>query len=468
MITRQLIAAHEQISIAHEMKKNHAVLLTEWVYQDHDETVWFTIYLSQKAGLHFIQSLLEKNNPILFDLSEIFPVCNRLQRTIAELFNIPTLNSKDNREWLTHNKPYSFQSLSTNDAHEIPVGPVHAGIIEPGHFRFSVIGEEILKLETRFGYAHKGIHALLKNKSIEDAQKIIGRVSGDSTVAYANAFAIACEDAVGFALSEKIKIERAILLERERIANHIGDIGAIINDTGMPTMQSFFQILKEKILRANKKYYCHRYAMDIIKPFEKNNILSAENYHAMMTEYNQLNQALYELKIMVDSHHGLQDRLQTTGIVTHDQAIQLGLLGLTAKASGIDNDVRRIFSDRLYNNKITACDNKTGDVAARISVRFKESFESLQLIQSWIPLLSENHADVISESKKIGIGCVEGWRGPITVILSIKNNVITWCHCHDPSWQNWLAIEHAVMENIVADFPLINKSFNLSYSGSDC
>lgn len=175
---------------------------------------------------------------------------------------------------------------------------------------------------------------------------------------------------------------------------------------------------------------------------------------------------------IVETDGGLQDRLQTTGMISTEQAHQLGLLGLAAKASGIDLDLRRWFpADSMIPNFISACSTTTGDVAARVAIRFKESLESIHLIRKFIEQREANespiHADERPSPTHIGIGIVEGFRGSVTVIVSLDNNRVEWCHFHDPSWQNWLAVEYAILNNIVADFPLINKSFNLSYSGQD-
>ena len=473
---------HDQSSLASLIKTNHGVLLTEWIYAETTgHFIWSVLYLIQ-SDLYCLQSELNFKSPYIMDLSHTYPVSNRLHRTIYELYAIPTVHSNDTRPWLNHghfpigilNQPfnqtqehYSFIKVSGQGVHEIPVGPVHAGIIEPGHFRFSVVGERILKLEERLGYTHKGIHKLLMNASLEKAHQLMGRISGDSTVAYAYAFAKACEQVKGVTPHPSIQLERNICLERERLSNHIGDIGAIINDCAMPSLQSSFTILKEQLLRKNYEYSGHRYLMDCIKPFNSERLFTQKQFNNMDDELNLIQDSLTSLKKIVDNHFGLQDRLCTTGIITPEQAQYLGLLGLASKASNIDNDLRRLIEN---NNIITPCIDQQGDVAARVNVRFKECFESIQLIMDYSrqielnSFLNETQTQTINP---IGFGLVEGWRGPITVIVYLKDNHVSWCHFHDPSWQNWLALEYAVHNNIVADFPLINKSFNLSYSGHD-
>lgn len=486
----------QQKEIASFMKKNEGVLLTEWVSPNNKlNTInWFTFYLLPTEGLYCIQSVLHKKFPRLLDLSQEYPVCYRLQRAIYELTRISTKNTKDKRFWLNHgyfplgvlnqnsklklspSSHYAFKKVTGEGVHEIPVGPVHAGIIEPGHFRFSVVGERILKLEERLGYTHKGIHQLLRNKSIEEAAKLIGRVSGDSTVAYAYAFAKACEQAKHYCVNENVMMERNICLERERLCNHIGDIGAIINDAGLPSLQASFNCLKEQLLRYNAKYFGHRYLMDCIKPFTEKLLLITSHLQIMKLELIELEENLLRLEEIVNQHLGLQDRIQNTGIISMKLAKDLGLLGVVSKASGVDYDIRRLLPSTVYDTTfISSCNMTAGDVAARVAVRFKENFESIKLIQKLIETLCDTKDNIYKEQKfsssnheiNMGIGVVEGWRGPISVIVSMDENHLDWCHFHDPSWQNWLALEYAVMDNIVADFPLINKSLNLSYSGHD-
>lgn len=486
-ISHQRASSAEQINIAAAMKLEQGILLTEWVAPDSDfgASIWYTLYLLPKKGLCCIQSPLDPTAPCLSDLSEYFPVANRLQRAIYDLTGIPTKDSADKRPWLNHGnftaeklKPsseYAFKQVAGQGVHEVAVGPVHAGIIEPGHFRFSVVGERVLKLEERFGYAHKGIHHLLKKTSLEQAAKIIGRVSGDSTVAFAWAFAMACEHAAGFQVDAQIFLHRSVLLERERIINHLNDIGAIVNDAGMPSLQASFHLLKEQCLRQNAKYFQHRYLMDSIASFTSNITLPLETISTMLLELTTLKTEVLTLQEICDTQHGLQDRLQTTGMLSTAQAQQLGVLGVTAKASGIDLDIRRLLHyPPYYADSISICQTTAGDVAARVAVRFKEIYESIGLIQTLLCQLQDTTIEATTrpysdsvDANGIGFGCVEGWRGTVTVIVSLKNSVVDWCHFHDSSWQNWLAIEFAMMNNIVADFPLINKSFNLSYSGAD-
>lgn len=480
----------EQKIIAAHIKSHQGIFLTEWIALDDQshETHWYVFYYYQSRWV-CVQSSLNSKRPALVDLSDLFPVTHRLQRAIYDLTKVTTQKTKDRRPWLSHGyfitgalnpytqstryakTTYAFTKVSGNGVHEIPVGPVHASIIEPGHFRFSVVGERILKLEERLGYTHKGIHHLLIGKTMQEGAKLLGRVSGDATIAYTYAFAQACETQLKIKMDTHTQLMRAILLERERLINHIGDIGAIINDTGFASLATQFLILKEMLVRENATLTNHRYMMDVIIPAQAIARWDKKIIETSLNQLTTLAQQLSELQAICQQHHGLQDRLKTTGVVSQDTAQSLGLLGVSAKASNIAVDARNVdncFSDTDINFIVVT--EKTGDVAARVNVRFRECQQSIEMIKTFLAMISQSmiqKLSTIQEQSTIGINCVEGWRGPICVAVQLKNGRIAWCHFHDPSWQNWLALEYAVLGNIVADFPLINKSFNLSYSGQD-
>ncbi|MEP6702452.1 MAG: NADH-quinone oxidoreductase subunit C [Betaproteobacteria bacterium] len=428
-------------------------------------------------------------------ISEPFPAAGRMQRAIADLFGIHANEQAGAMPWLRHGawpadryplrrdfgasgsyaqQPdlYRFVRVEGDGVHEIPVGPVHAGTIEPGHFRFSVIGERVLRLEERLGYTHKGIEKRFEAMTLSDGAKLAGRISGDSTVAYAWAYAMAVESATGVTPPPRALWLRALFLERERIANHLGDLGFLGNDAGFAFGLMQFSRMKEDMLRTNASLFGHRYLMDAIVPGGVVPDVDDGGIAQLRTELAALASGVALMRGIYDNHAGLQDRLMTTGIVTPELAERLGLTGLAARASGQPFDLRVQFPVSPYDVLgVKAVTQPVGDVAARVAVRFDEVLESLRLsgaILDQIP--AGEFADSIPKTKKqgAGIGCVEGWRGPVLIALeTAPGNRITRLHPHDPSWQNWPALAHAVIGNIVPDFPLINKSFNLSYSGHD-
>ena len=356
--------------------------------------------------------------------------------------------------------------------HEIPVGPVHAGAIEPGHFRFSVVGETVLRLEERLGYKHKGIEKRFESMTLGEGVRLAGRVSGDSTVAFSWAYSMAVESAAEITPPPRALWLRALLLERERIANHLGDLGFLGNDAALAFGLAQFLRLKEDCLRAHHALFGHRYLMDTVVPGGVARDLAPEGMERLRRETAELEKSVNLLKSIYDEHAGLQDRFINCGHVSRELADRLGLTGVAGRASGQAWDMRVEVPCIPYAElDVRMGSHRNGDVAARVAVRFEEVFESLRLtrlILDRLPLgeIAAGVPDV--PAGRFGVGWIEGWRGDVLVALETGNaGGIARCHAHDPSWQNWPLLEHAVIGNIVPDFPLINKSFNLSYSGHD-
>jgi len=423
-----------------------------------------------------------------------FPCASRMQRAMADLSGVRATDP-DARAWLRHNAwppdfhplldpaarltgheagvdVYPFVRVDGEGVHEIPVGPVHAGIIEPGHFRFSVVGEKVLRLEERLGYVHKGIERRFTELNVQDAHRLAARVSGDSAVSFSWAYCQALEGIAGVPLPPRAAWLRAVCLELERVANHLGDLGALGNDAGFAFGLAQFSRLKEQLLRACDKAFGERYLMNIIVPGGTNADLGSIEAQELQSSVEAIAQEAAVLRTVYDEHEGVRDRFTGAGIVAPELAKRLGLTGLAGRASGQAFDLRVDLPCPPYTEvAVTKIGRSTGDVAARVTVRFEELTESCRLITSLItglPHGPRRAAVPMPADGALGIGLIEGWRGPVLVALEVGAvGTITRCHPHDPSWQNWPALEHAIIGNIVPDFPLINKSFNLSYSGHD-
>ena len=265
---------------------------------------------------------------------------------------------------------------------------------------------------------------------------------------------------------------RALALERERLANHLGDLGAIGNDAGLAFGLVQFSSLKEQLLRLNQQVYGQRYLFDYVIPGGVAVDPDQQWLDALREEATRLEQAISALRTIYDDHGGLQDRLRDTGVLSPTLARTHGALGLVGRASGVARDVRIDQPwppyDKLPPKPVLAT---AGDVAARVQVRFEECMASLHLCRSLLQTLAPGpHLAALPASTPggVGLGLIEGWRGPLLIVLeTASGNRIRYCHAHDPSWQNWPLLEHAIHGNIVPDFPLINKSFNLAYSGHD-
>ncbi|HXF15353.1 MAG TPA: NADH-quinone oxidoreductase subunit C [Burkholderiales bacterium] len=433
------------------------------------------------------------------DLTPLFPCANRMQRAVADLLGIAAQDASDQRSWLNHGAwspahfplrqkssgdaiasdrqpgDYPFVRVEGDGVHEIPVGPVHAGIIEPGHFRFSIVGEKVLRLEQRLGYTHKGIDKRFEQLAPMEAHRLAGRVSGDSTVAFAWAYCMALESAAGCKISARGAWLRALMLERERVANHLGDLGALGNDASFSFGLAQFSRLREDWLRTSAAIFGHRLMMDCVVPGGVATDIDRAAIDLIDQQCDAVEREVQILRNIYDEHAGLQDRFITTGRVQPALAAQLGLTGLAGRASGQAADLRSDHPFPPYDAlEVKMATHRNGDVAARVTVRFEETIESLRLIRALCKGLPGGAVMTELElpaTGSRGAGWVEGWRGEVLVILELEADAngshIRRCHCHDPSWQNWPVLEHAVIGNIVPDFPLINKSFNLSYSGHD-
>jgi Ni,Fe-hydrogenase III large subunit/Ni,Fe-hydrogenase III component G len=428
------------------------------------------------------------------DLAEHFLCAVRLQRAMADLSGLHTEGSDDVRPWLDHGlwapgpaplqqgaqphglaglpADYAFVRVEGDGVHEIAVGPVHAGIIEPGHFRFSVVGEKVLRLEQHLGYVHKGIERRFTELPPQDAYRLAGRVSGDSTVAYAWAYCMALESAWGCEPPARAAWLRAVLLERERVANHLGDLGALGNDAALAFGLAQFSRLREDWQRLSGELFGHRLMMDAIVPGGVAVDLPGAAADRLRRQCEAIETEVRRLRTVYDEHAGLQDRFVGTGRVLPALAAQLGLAGMAGRASGQSADLRCDHDWAPYAQcKLKAATHRDGDVAARVALRFDEVFESLRFLGAacaGLPTGSLRAELAPPGAATLGAGWVEGWRGEVLVAIETgADGRIQRCHCHDPSWQNWPVLEHAVIGNIVPDFPLINKSFNLSYSGHD-
>ncbi|MBV8471626.1 MAG: NADH-quinone oxidoreductase subunit C [Burkholderiaceae bacterium] len=435
---------------------------------------------SFEAGLAWIELPLAEDQAYP-DLSGLFPSAVRMQRAARDLDGVQAEDAADQRPWLDHGlwagqaqpAPYDFVRVDGEGVHEIGVGPVHAGIIEPGHFRFSVVGEKVLRLEQRLGYVHKGIARRFTELAPLDAYRLAGRVSGDSTVAYAWAYCMALEATANGAVPERAQWLRAVLLERERVASHLADLGALGNDAGFAFGLAQFSRLREEWLRLSALLFGHRLMMDRIVPGGVAIDLDAEGCRQLIEQCDALDPVLRRLHTIYDEHAGVQDRFLTTGRVSPQLAARLGLTGLAGRASAQTWDLRCNPSMPPYDQlDVTMATHLNGDVAARVTVRFDEVMESLRLLRELCRRLPAGplRAELTpGAGGPVGAGWIEGWRGEIFVGLELDESgrTIQRCHCHDPSWQNWPVLEHAIIGNIVPDFPLINKSFNLSYSGHD-
>ena len=451
-------------------------LISLWAARGADDPSSAAVYAAYwiEAGLLLTELAMapEEADAPYPGLETLFPSASRMQRAAFELYRVRSTDP-DQRPWLHHARAdYDFVRVEGEGVHEIAVGPVHAGTIEPGHFRFSVVGEKVLRLEERFGYAHKGIEKRFTELPILEGNRLAARVSGDSAVAFSWAYCQALEGMAGCLVPYRALWLRALCLELERIANHLGDLGALGNDAGFAFALAQFSRIKEELLRETENALGQRYLLAAIVPGGTRVDVSPQAADALAGRVAWVMGEVSELRGIFDDHSGLRDRFTGAGILSPTLATRLGALGLAARASGQSLDARVDLPCKPYDELPPVKVVRTeGDVAARVAVRFDELVESCRLVRSILAALPAGPhvaATRTPESGAFGVGFIEGWRGPVFVALEAgPGGSIRRCHPHDPSWQNWPAIEHAILGNIVPDFPLINKSFNLSYSGAD-
>ena len=417
------------------------------------------------------------------------PPAIRPERAIHSLYGLKPVGAADARPWLdlgfwdvefplgtslpaADPRPvYDFLAVEGEHLHRVAVGPVHAGIIEPGHFRLTCAGETVARLEQRLGYVHKGIASLMAGSTIERAAKLAARTSGDSTVAYGIAFAHAIEAALDIEVPARAHYLRALMAELERLANHFGDIGAICNDASFAIMHAHCAVLREQVLRAADACFGHRLMMDRVVPGGVAADLRADAPAILQAALKNFRQRFPRLVELYDNTASLQDRTVATGIVRPDYAKQFGAPGYVGRASGRNFDARKAIPYAPYDElDFTVPVLTAGDVDARVWIRIHEVEQSFALIEQIIARLPPGPIETPVDGGAgggEGLGFAEGFRGDVLAAVRLENGRVVHCHLRDPSWFQWPLLETAIEGNIVADFPLCNKSFNCSYSGHD-
>jgi len=440
------------------------------------------------AGQGFLLASTAVESGLYQALSPARPAASLFERMIRDLFGHNAASGLDPRPWLDHGhwpaltplsarpipnlaapEPFEFLSSDGFETHQIPVGPVHAGIIEPGHFRFTASGETIVRLEIRLGYLHKGILGLVQGKSPRLAARFAARLSGDSTVAHSLAFAHAAEAALGVTPPPRAVHLRAIMGEVERIANHLGDIGGIVMDAGFPLLPARFVWHREALLRATAGAFGHRLMMDAVIPGGVSIDFSDAGADLLLDVLGGIAAELPQLQALYDETASLADRMHETGRVSTALARRFAASGFVGRASGRGFDARCSPGYPPFDqHAMTAPVLEAGDVDARVRIRFAEITASLAMLEAWLSTVPAGAAGVMLpvESGE-GLGWAEGFRGDIWHWLRIDSGRISAAFLCDPSWRQWPLLEAAVEGNIVADFPLCNKSFNCSYSGVD-
>ena len=481
---RAAVGAHLWSFVANELTQGRLGLLGLW---GDPSTVHMAIMDEATAEIATVS--LDCPDQRYASIGKHHPPALRLERAAHDLFGLIPEGLPDTRPWLDHNQwgvrfplgnridalsnaaPYRFLPAEGDGLHQIAVGPVHAGIIEPGHFRFTASGETVVRLEQRLGYTHKGIEGLVAGADLKRAVQLAGRVSGDSTVAYAYAFSRAAEAALELVVPDRAVWLRALLAELERLANHLGDIGAICNDASFTLMHALCSVLRESVLRASDSAFGHRLMRDIIVPGGVTRDLNDEGKKIIQMALDNIRLRFPALVELYDNTASLQDRTVDTGVLKPALAKQYAAGGYIGRASGRSFDARRTLAYPPYDSlRFEVPVLNEGDVNARVWIRVREVEQSLSLIDQMLDRLREGPLRAKTgrlREPREGMAIVEGFRGDVLVWLRLRDGRVERCHLRDPSWFQWPLLEAVIEGNIVADFPLCNKSFNCSYSGHD-
>ncbi len=494
VLTETMPGKHEQIPV---VKQGGRARLVTIFGRLNDEGRRRVHYIFDIGKPDYVESEMDGEQPVP-SIALYAPAACWYEREIRDQFGIEFTGSPDSRPLLFHqNWPsgvhplfdsravidtrlaqrevsppgeYRFLKVKGSGIVEVAVGPVHAGIIEPGHFRFSVIGDTVLNLELRHFFTHKGTEKLFQDCQVMAGSMLAESVSGDNCFAHAVAYCHAVEAAFRVTVPPRASALRLIGLELERLIAHVGDVGALCNDVGFAVAAARGAKLKEDLLQASARWIGTRYWRGVSIPGG----LNADAGPAATTDFargvDETYREFAELARIIFETPSVQNRFDSAGILKRQVARDLAVVGPVARASGVDFDVRRDHPYGWYSNrKMSIPFIHYGDVMARARIRIEEAAESARLIQRTVVELPDGDVFTRFEPnlRVHGHAAVESPRGELLYWVEANGGLITRCHIKSPSFQNWPALPFAVVGNVIADFPLINKSFNLSYSGCD-
>jgi len=378
----------------------------------------------------------------------------------------PMLSDADPTPYFGAHTGFPFAEVTGKGVYEIPVGPVHAGLIEPGHFRFSVVGETIVRMYQRLYFVHRGVEKLFEGRTVADGIRLAERISGDTAVGHSLAYAMAVEDALGIAVAERDRLVRALLLECERLYNHINDLGAIVNDAGFGIISQHTGRLRETLLRHNARLTGHRLLRGAIR-IGGAELLALPDLELVASVAAEA----AELAQISTDHPMVANRLNTTAVLRQEQARTIGVLGYVARASGVAVDARADQPFVDLGDVFHIVTAEAGDVRARFDVRVGEIAVAARLIADLtarISALAAGTGATTPVGGGAGLGVVEAWRGTLVTRVEVNaDGILTRVKVVDPSFSTWPALGIALADTIVPDFPLANKSFNMSYAGND-
>lgn len=481
--------------------RRHKARLTSVFAEDLRDTAekcfrnYYVFALDAAHAWLIVHTAISPENPEFVSLTTAVPAVNWQEREIQDWFGLKAIGHPNPRRMALHDdwppvhpmrkdfdlrtklppftgERHSFRKVEGEGVFQVPVGPVHAGIIEPGHFLFSVAGEPVLYLQIRLFYTHKGTEKLFESIPATHGVFLAESVSGDSSFSHSAAYCQALERAADLDAPPRARFIRTILLELERIYNHVADIGAIATDVAFVVANAHAMQAKENVLQLNEHLTGNRLLRGMNRIGGVRHDLNDEQLKRVTDFLPTLRRDFEMIMDLILSSATTIDRLETTGLLQPQIARDLGIVGVAGRASGIDIDARRDHPYAAYDQlKFSVPIYSHGDVLHRMKVRADEVRESMAIIQQAISRIPSGPVATEWQTLPPGrsaLGCVEGWRGEIAHWVRIaENNRLARCRIKDPSLQNWPALSEAILGNIIPDFPVCNKSFNLSYSGTD-
>ena len=405
-------------------------------------------------------------------LTQVIPAFHMFEREFYEEFGIEPLHHPWLKPVRNHKKEYPFFEVEGEEVHQVGVGPIHAGVIEPGHFRFMCNGEKVYDLEIRLGYQSKGIEDLIVK---EPSNQLAESICGDSVIAYNLAYSRVMESLKGIKISNKAEIIRLIALEMERCAIHIGDLGAIAGDTAYQMGAAIFGVTRTLVINTMLELCGSRFGRGLITVGGVNYDIDEQFAEKILTMFKKVSDDVKRTFATMLKSPTVISRLEKTGVVSNATALELGLVGMAAKASGVELDSRFDFHEKWLEGIEDKRIKANGDVYSRTRERYKEVLQSIFIIKQLLKKLPEYKNEPLCvdcnnqyKPDTMVISIVEGWRGEVvhTVITDDYDNLARY-KVKDPSFNNWYGLAMAVRNNGISDFPLCNKSFNLSYCGND-
>lgn len=429
----------------------------------------------EKGELNISSAIFGKDDKSYESLTQVIPSFHIFEREFYEQFGIEPLNHPWLKPVRLNPDNYEFFDMKGEEVHQVAVGPIHAGVIEPGHFRFMCNGETVYHLEIMLGYQHRGVEELMKTTP---SNQLAESICGDSVIAYNTAYSQVMEALKNIKVSKKAQLIRKAALEMERIAIHIGDMGAIAGDIAYLMGASVFGATRTLVINTTLEFCGSRFGRGFVTVGGVNYDLSNEKIEKALATLDKVSKDVERMTNTMLKNSTVMSRLEKTGTVSTERALEAGLTGMAARACGVDLDSRFDFPDELMSElNITKTPFKaSGDVNSRFKLRYKEVMQSISMVRKIFAKLKDYKDDpIIADGIKnkyakdsFVISIVEGWRGEIVhIAMTDINGDLTRYKIKDPSFNNWYGLALAVRNNGVSDFPLCNKSFNLSYSGND-